>query len=137
MALEDRRSGRRMAMLTAVAALGLGVGAASPAAADPKGDPFEIRCGKLGSLQIVVHGNGPLTPGHVVGSTLVGIPYALRVEGTFTPAGGAPIPFLDEFARPTPQNRRLDYCTFHDEFSDESGTLVVNGQVWISYTPMR
>jgi hypothetical protein len=127
---------RRCAAVVA-AALGLSLGVALPATADPKGDPFEIQCGGLGSLQIVVNGNGSLTPGHVVGSTQVGIPYALRVEGTFTPVGGEPEPFLDEFARPAPSNQRLDFCTLHDEVSSEAGTLVVDGAVWISYTPSQ
>jgi hypothetical protein len=71
-------------------ALGLGLGLALPAAADPKGDPIDMQCEELESLQIVLNGNGPMTPGHVVGSTRVGIPYKLRVEGTFTPVGGEP-----------------------------------------------
>src|SRR5262245_10173050 len=68
----------------------------------------------------LVECNGSVTPGHVVGSTRVGIPYALRVEGTFTPVGGEPQPFLDEFARPAPSNQRLDHCTWHDEVSLET-----------------
>jgi hypothetical protein len=116
-------------------ALGLGLGLALPAAADPKGDPIDMQCEELGSLQIVLNGNGPMTPGHVVGSTRVGIPYELRVEGTFTPVGGEPQSFLDESARPAPRNQRLDFCTFHDEVTSPAGTLVVNGSVWVSYTP--
>jgi hypothetical protein len=48
---------RRCAAVVA-AALGLSLGVALPATADPKGDPFEIQCDGLGSLQIVVNGNG-------------------------------------------------------------------------------
>jgi hypothetical protein len=124
-------------VIAAVGALGLSLDVTSPASADPRGDPFEIQCGELGSLQIVVNGNGSRTPGHVVGSTQVGIPYALRVERTFTPVGGEPEPFLNEFARPAPRNQRLDHCTFHDQVSGEFGSLVVDGEVWISYTALH
>jgi hypothetical protein len=72
-----------------------------------------------------------------VGSRQVGIPYALHVEGTFTPVGGEPEPFVDEFSKPAPQNGRLDHCTWHEEGSDEFGSFVVDGEVWISYTPAR
>jgi hypothetical protein len=128
---------RRSVPVVAVlgAALGMSFGVVSPAVADPKGDPIEIQCDELGSLQVVVNGNGFLTPGHVVGSTQVGVPYALRTEGTFTPVGGEPEHFIDEFARPAPRNQRLDHCSLHDEVSGEFGSLVVDGEVWISYAP--
>ena len=128
---------RRSVPVVAVvgAALGMTLGVVSPAVADPKSDPIEIQCDDLGSFQVVVNGNGPLTPGHVDGSTQVGVPYALRTEETFTPVGGEPEPFIDEFARPAPRNQRLDHCSLHDEVSGEFGALVLDGEVWISYTP--
>lgn len=126
---------RVRAGVAGIGALGLGLGLALPAAADPKGEPIDMQCDTLGSLQVVLHGNGPMTPGHVVGSTRVGIPYKLRVEGTFTTVGGEPQPFLDEFEKNAPRNQRLDFCSFHDEATTPAGTIVVNGSVWISYTP--
>ena len=94
---------RVRAGVAGIGALGLGLGLVLPAAADPKGEPIDMQCEKLGPLQIVVNGNGPMTPGHVVGSTRVGIPYKLRVEGVFTPVGGEPQPFIDEYSRNAPR----------------------------------
>jgi hypothetical protein len=85
----------------------------------------------------VVFSNGPSSPGLVVGSNQVLIPYTLRVEGTFTPIGGEPEPFVDEFEKPAPRNGRLDHCTFHQEGTDQFGSFELDGQVGISYTPAR
>jgi hypothetical protein len=123
------------AIVSVIALTALGVG---PASADPsKGEVLAVECDELGPLEIVVFSNGSPSPGLVVGSTQVGIPYALHVEGTFTPVGGEPEPFVDEFSKPAPQNGRLDHCTWHEEGSDEFGSFVVDGEVWISYTPAR
>jgi hypothetical protein len=122
-----------------VAALGiaaLSAGLAAPAGADPKnGEVIEINCDNLGSLEVVVFSNGPASPGLVVDSNQVGIPYKLHVEGTFTPTGGEPESFVDEFEKPGPRNGRLDHCTFHQEGMDEFGSFELDGEVWISYTP--
>jgi hypothetical protein len=117
-----------------VALAAIGVGSAS---ADPqKGELLAIECDTLGSLDVIIFSNGRSSPGLVVGSTRVGIPYKLELEGTFTPAGGGdPETFVDEWEHPAPRNGRLDHCTFHQEESDESGSFVVDGEVWISYTP--
>ena len=101
----------------------------APAGADPrKGDV-------LGTLEVVTFSNGPSSPGLDLHSTRVGIPYQLHVEGTFTPTEGEPVSFVDQFSRPAPRNGRLDHCTWHEEGGDESGSFVVDGEVWISYTP--
>ena len=91
----------------------------------------------MGALEVVVFSNGPSSPGLVVGSNQVGIPYALHVEGTFTPTDGEPESFVDDVTKPAPRNGRTDHCTFHEEGSDETGSFVIDGEVWISYAPTR
>ena len=56
--------------------------------------------------------SGSPSPGLVVDSNQIGIPYRLHVAGTFTPTGGEPESFVDEFEKPAPQNGRLDHCSF-------------------------
>lgn len=125
----------------AVAALGIAaVTLALPASAgaDPKGgEVLEVQCDVLGTQEIVVFSNGAPSPGLVVGSNQVVIPYRLHVEGVFTPVGGDPEPFVDEFSKPAPRNGRLDHCTFHLEDSNEFGSVVLDGEVWISHTPAQ
>jgi hypothetical protein len=126
----------RIGVATAVATMIVGVLGAAPARADPKkGEILEITCDTLGTLQVVVFSNGPSSPGLVVGSNQVGIPYELHLEGTFTPVDGEPESFVEDFAKPAPRNGRLDHCTFHQEGSDEFGSFVLDGEVSISYTP--
>ena len=121
------------AVVSAIALAALGV---APASADPqKGDVLEIACDTLGNLEIVVFSNGTGSPGLVVDSTQVGIPYKLHIEGTFTPVGGETESFVDEWEHPAPRNGRLDHCTFHQEGSDEFGSFALDGEVWITYTP--
>ena len=65
-----------------------------------------LECDELGSLEIVVAGNiAPATPGLVVVSTQVGIPFAITLSGIFTPVGGEPEPFLDVYERRAPVPR--------------------------------
>jgi hypothetical protein len=116
----------------------LGVAQAAPVAADPKGgEVIELECDALGTLEVVVFSNGPASPGLVVSSNQVVIPYALHLEGTFTPIEGEPESFVEDFTRPAPRNGRTDHCTFHQEGSDEFGSFVLDGEVSISYTPTR
>ena len=128
----------RMGLMGVVATVGLvGLGAA-PASADPKkGEVLEITCDTLGTLEVVVFSNAAASPGLVVGSNQVVIPYKFHIEGTFTPVGGEPESFVDSFEKPGPRNGRLDHCTFHQEGSDEFGSFELDGEVWISYTPTR
>jgi hypothetical protein len=126
---------------TLVGALGigaLGVVLAAPAGADPKGgELIALSCDNLGVVEVVVFSNGSPSPGLVVDSNQVAIPYRLHVEGTFTPTDGEPESFVDEFEKPAPRNGRLDDCTFHQEGADEFGSFVIDGEVSISYTPAR
>jgi hypothetical protein len=122
------------------AALAMLLGSAAGAGADPvnapKGEVISIDCDSgLGSLTVALNGNGDFTPGHVTTSTQVGIPYALHIEGSFTPTGGEPETFVEDIAKRAPRNGRLAVCTFHEEGQDEEGAFTFDGTVWISYTP--
>ena len=128
------RLGRSLVAVAGGAVLG-GVMAA-PAGADPqKGEVLDLSCDVLGDIQVVVFSNGRGSPGLLVGGNQVGIPYALDLTVTFTPTGGDPMTEVEQFEKPAPRNGRLDHCTFHQEESDPSGTFVLDGEVWISYTP--
>jgi hypothetical protein len=128
---------RRVAWTAVVSALALAALGVAPANADPqKGEVLAIECDTLGSLEVIIFSNGRSSPGLVIDSTQVGIPYKLELEGTFTPTGGGePETFVDAWEHPAPRNGRLDHCTFHQEATDEFGMVVVDGDVWISYTP--
>jgi hypothetical protein len=124
-----------VAILSAMALVTLGV---APASADPqKGDVLEVHCDELGMFEIVVFSNGRGSPGLVVGSNQVIVPYALRLAGTFTPVEGEPETFGEEWEHPAPRNGRLDHCTFSDSGTDEFGSFVLEGEVWVSYTPAQ
>lgn len=129
----------RLTLAVGISALAFAALGVAPAGADPqKGEVLTIECDALGSLDVVIFSNGRGSPGLVVGSTQVGIPYKLQLEGTFTPAGGGdPETFTDEWEHPAPKNGRLDHCTFHQEETGPEGTAVIDGEVWISYTPSR
>jgi hypothetical protein len=144
MAPGDRTDWREAGMKvhrTLVGALGitaLGVGLAVPAGADPKsGEVIELSCDTLGAVEIVLFSNGEPSPGLVVDSNQVVIPNRFHIEGTVTPIDGEPESFVDDFERPAPRNGRLDHCTFHQEGTDEFGSFELDGEVWISYTPVR
>lgn len=121
--------------LAASTSIGLGVALAGPAGADPTREPFALHCDVLGEVTISVPADGPYTPGLQTGSTRVGIPYSFTSTYTYTPTGGEPHSFVDQYAKPAPAHDRLDRCTFHASGSDASGTFTLDGEALISYTP--
>jgi hypothetical protein len=128
-ALPIGRIGRKLMKRYKVLSVVLGAGAAIglmavPAGAVPKGGAtLSLECDALGSVEIATTPpDAEWTPGFVVGSNQRLTPYAFRLE-----SGGDVI----EFSKPGPRNGRLDHCTFTVE--DENG--VINGEVWLSYTP--
>ena len=130
------RSRAGIALLALAAPIGLSLGVATPTSADPKRGVIPLECEKLGSLAVVVASRGTAaTPGLAVLSTQVGIPYKITLSGTFTPVGGEPEPFFDEYLRRAPAHERLDHCTFHQEGTNEFGSFVIDGDILISYTP--
>jgi hypothetical protein len=107
-------------VLGAAAAIGL---TAVPAGAVPQGATISLECDALGSLDIgTTPPDADWTPGFVVGSNQRLTPYAFKfdVDGE-----------IFEISKPGPQNGRLDHCTF----TVEDGNVVINGDVWLSYTP--
>ena len=136
MRITENRSRGGLALLALAGSIGLSLGVATAASADPKNGVLPLECDELGSVEIAVPGNGyATTPGLVAASTQVGIPYAITLIGTYTPFGGEPEPILDVYTRRAPAHDRLDHCTFHQEGADELGSFVLDGDVWISYTP--
>ena len=137
-----RRTTARTGLALIVAAAGLGL-LPDAAGADPvnakKGQLIPLVCDELGSVTVAVNGNGAFTPGLVVTSTQVGVPYEIHASGTFTPhdPNFPTETFTDDNVKPAPRNRRLDVCTFHVEWSDDYGTVVFDGVAKISYTPIK
>ena len=130
------RSRGGLALLALASSMGLSFAVPTAANADPKSGVLPLECDELGSVEIAVPGNGyAITPGLVASSTQVGIPYAITLVGTYTPYGGEPEPILDVVERRAPASGRLDHCTFHQEGDDGLGTFVLDGDVWVSYTP--
>ena len=130
------RSRGGIALLALATSIGLSLGAATRANADPKRGLLQLACDQLGSLEITIPGNGVATaPGLVATSTQVAIPYSITLTGTFTPVDGRPEPILDVYERRAPAHDRLDHCTFHQEGSNEFGSFMLDGDVWVSYTP--
>ena len=133
-----RRCMARAATLTLAIVGGIGM-MAGQAAADPtnakKGELLDLHCdGGLGSLTVALNGNTQLTPGLVTTSNQVVVPYRLHLEGSFTPTGGDPVPIVHDVQKPGPHNGRLATCTFHEDVSNELGSLVFDGTMWVSYT---
>ncbi|MET0726956.1 MAG: hypothetical protein ABWZ76_01520 [Acidimicrobiales bacterium] len=128
----------RTVLIAALGVLILGISQAPPATADPKNSQLlELECDVLGSVDVVVFSNATLSPGLVVGSNGVLVPYAIEAVETFTPPGGQPETNPVAVHRPAPRQGRLDHCTFDLEDSGEFGTFEISGDVWVSYTPTR
>ena len=121
-----------LALLALAGSIGLGLGVATGVSADPKHGVLPLECDELGSLEIAVTGNA-FTPGPVAARAQMGVPYAITIAGS-VPVG-EPEPILHVIERRAPAHDRLDHCTLHQEGVDKLGTFVVDGDVWISYTP--
>ena len=110
---------RRFIVVALTAALV--VGAALPAAADPKAETFELACVGVPSGTITANGgNGLWTPGFASATTGVYIPYGFEFNATFIPDdGGEPVVLpSDVFMKKAPKNtksHRHGVCTFGGE----------------------
>jgi hypothetical protein len=115
-------------VLAAVTTSGL---VARPAGADPtnakKGEVLSLACEDLGTIEIATNGNGEWTPGHIIGSNQVLVPYAFHFE--FTPPGGPTE--SEDISKKTPKNATLDICTFGGESPD--GTF--SGIAYVAVRP--
>jgi hypothetical protein len=135
-----KRTGIPVLALIAAAAAFFGV--VGTASADPtnakKGEILEVTCdnGISGTFEVAVNGNGLWTPGHVIGSTQMLIPYAFEFTETFIPSyGGEPEVFTENIAKNAPRNGRLAVCTFGETETTPEGTFEFSGVVNVSYTP--
>ncbi|MEA3054930.1 MAG: hypothetical protein QOD30_362 [Actinomycetota bacterium] len=135
---------RRIARATAVfigGAAMLATTAGPVAAAGGGGEHIALACGQT-TYDVVTNGNGDWTPARDSNSTLVFHPTAFgEFHGTFTPSDGSPAQDVTDppFERKNaPSNGHpTDSCTYHIDFSDDSGTFVGDGSVagWSSGTP--
>jgi hypothetical protein len=125
---------RTLATAAVVAALAM-VGAA-PASADPgNGFMFDLQCDSLGTVTNASFSSGAASPGLVVDSNRVILPYAWETTLHATPYVGEPFTRVFSYSRGEPQNGRLDYCTYHYEVFNNVGHGVFDGWALISYTP--
>ena len=135
---------------TGILVLGLAVAAAAllggvrTVSADPvnakNAQTIEVTCdnGISGTFEVVTNGNGMWTPGHVIGSNQMLIPYSFEFTETFTPTGGGdPEVFTESIAKNAPRNGRLAECTFGETITIPEGTIEFTGVVGVSYTPAR
>ena len=123
---------RTRSVLVGLAATALTFGSAVPAAADPvkRGEIFTLMCNNgVGTVQVAVNGNGDWTPGHVIGTTQILLPYQLRISGSFTPPGGPAQTFTENLTRRTPNRGLLTTCTFTDSGTEDGGTFSITGTV--------
>lgn len=94
--------------------------------------------GITGTVEVVVNGNGQWTPGHILWSNQVLIPYGCECEATFTPGDGGPVEtFSETTMENAPRNGRLAVCTFSETEVRPEGTFDFTGTVYASYTPAR
>ncbi len=121
---------------TAAVLAGPGVAGAAPVKAKTS-QRLSLECEKLGSIDVVRNGKGIWSAGHIVGSTRNVKPYEIHLTGTFTPKSGSPQPIDEHHVKPAPASKKLDACTFHDEFTDKSGTASVDGAVKVKYSGKR
>jgi hypothetical protein len=126
----------RIRLATVVAVAGLTLFGAAPASADPKPEStYDYMCDSLGTFEIVGFSNGAASPGLVLDSNRVILPYAWEVTLHATPYVGDPFTRVFSYSRGEPQNGRLDYCTYHYEVTNDIGHGVFDGWALISYTP--
>jgi hypothetical protein len=108
------------------------------AAADPIGAKnsltFPVTCDDGQTVEVVVNGNGRLTPAHVVGSTAVFVPEIINITFEFTPTGGPP---QTETFTESKQNVHGDVvtCTFDVTQVFPEGTFRLFGSATGFFTP--
>lgn len=96
-------------------------------AAPANGNTIHVSCqAPIGSTDVTTPpGNGSFTPAFIAGTHELLIPYS--ITGTFTPAGGTPVPFSDVKKAPVPANAIK--CTFSETFSEGGSSATVTGTV--------
>jgi hypothetical protein len=130
---------RRLLLVLCASALACAALTATAGAAPPTNSPqaFIIPATCDGqAVEFVVVGQGTFSPGHVVGSTAVFLPYAIDITFTFTPEGGGdPEVEREQETKPAP-GRDLVTCeiNFGETFPGE-GTFTAVGTVTGFFTP--
>ena len=121
----------------AVAVLALAVFAPT-ASADPLNAKnslaFPATCDNGQTVQVVVNGNGEISPAHVVGSTAVFVPQSFDITFEFTPPGGPTETETDTASNPNVHGD-LVICSFDVTQSFPFGTLHLFGTATGFFTP--
>jgi hypothetical protein len=87
-------------------------------------------------VEVVVVGEGTFSPGHVVGSTSVFVPYAIDVTFTFTPEGGGdPEVEREQETKPAPGTNLVTCELNFSESFPGAGTLTGVGTVTGFFAP--
>jgi hypothetical protein len=129
-------------LLILLAAVAAACALALPALADPghskNATHVTALCGTQ-TVNVVVNGNGPFTPAHVVGSTKMFIPTALNITFTFTPTGGTPQTQTQNVKKASPTHRGTVTCTIPLQTlqSGPQGTATIQGTVTGFFTPVK
>ncbi|MFM7069742.1 MAG: hypothetical protein ACKOYM_09825 [Actinomycetes bacterium] len=101
-------------------------------------DGIYLTCDGLGEVFIVtLPANGDFTPGLVLDSNAVLVPYEFHNSFTFTPTGGEPQTESEDLVKRAPMQATLDRCVGRGEFSDDAGTYVFNVEALQTVTPSR
>lgn len=115
------------------------VGMTSTTAANAAGPPVDrfdgiyLTCDELGEIFIVsIPGNGTWTPGPVLDTNTILVPYKFHNVFSFTPTGGTTQTETEDFEKPAPKKATLDRCTGTGEFSDDAGTYEFNVTAWVA-----
>ncbi len=128
---------RRLLVLSAFVLVGAALAGTASAAPTNSPNAFTIPATCDGQdVEFVVMGEGDFTPGHVVGSTSVFIPYSFDITFTFTPEeGGEPFVESETASKPAPARNAVT-CTI--DFSmvvPDEGTFSAVGTVTGVFTP--
>ncbi len=128
---------RRLLVLSVVVLVGATLAGTASAAPVNSPNAFTIPATCDGQdVEFVVMGEGDFTPGHVVGSTSVFIPYSFEIAFTFTPEGGEPV---TETESATKRARARNAVTCTIDFTGEvpgEGTFSAVGTVTGVFTPV-
>jgi len=102
---------------------------ATASAARPQ--PIPLDCGDAGSFQILVSGNGPWTPGRIVGGGVVHPVAFTNQHSEFTDNQGHTFTQDDPdvFRTNIPANKELVHCSFSGNFQDANGSGTFSGEV--------
>jgi hypothetical protein len=121
--------------IVSLAALSVSVASAAPANA-PSSTSFDLACDNGETYTIVLNGNGPFTPGHVIdgnGRTL--IPVAFAVEGVDEDGN---LIFSDSGSKKGRMNGltgRMTDCTFSDIVETPDFVVTISGTATVYEVP--